>query len=245
MVQKVSIKWKYCVSKKSLYFVFWISVKINFIFSIANVVDRQSIHIRCPLVPLIAKNCDDINMFSSSGFARIQHFSIFNFISRFFGASISILFYRAFFEAKVPFFHSRRNGKKPCFFHDEMYIFFDYFFVCVSKNSLHLCLEIYFVIFQFVVSLFFLVFRQKIEWKTWIMQKIESKNIFISLQTKFTTLGRYLLTLLLLIIRRLWMGITIESLRLCIIHTFNGKYRNQETDSNNEKSVAKIILIKL
>ena len=77
----------------------------------------------------------------------------------------------------------------------EIYIFFRFFFVCVSKNSLHLCLEIYFVIFQFMVSLFSL------------RQKIESKK-YLCISSKFTTPGRNLLTLLPLIFRRLWIGMT-------------------------------------
>ena len=60
------------------------------------------------------------------------------------------------------------------------------------------------------------------KWKILILQKNESKNIFASLQTKFTTLGRNLLTLLPLIFRRLWIEKGIEhitryweSIRLC------------------------------
>ena len=44
----------------------------------------------------IVKHCDGINMFSSSEFSHTQHFSIFWFISRFFGTSISILFLQRF-----------------------------------------------------------------------------------------------------------------------------------------------------
>ena len=44
----------------------------------------------------IVKHCDGINMFSSSEFSHTQHFSIFWFISRFFGTSITILFLQRF-----------------------------------------------------------------------------------------------------------------------------------------------------
>ena len=77
----------------------------------------------------IVKHCDGINMFSSSEFSHIRDSSIFWFISRLFGTSISISFCR----------DSKRKVERTQYFHfidnfwTKIYHFFEYIILNLWK----------------------------------------------------------------------------------------------------------------